>query len=147
MANKDDLKPEIVQTKTLPDKTHNIVQTSIYSGPIPPPELFAGYEKALPGLADRVMMMSESQSAHRIKIENTVVKTDSLRATLGLIFAFLIVVIGMFLGAYLVYEDKPISGFVAMIAPLSLIVGAFIVQKKNLDLEKKRQNEAVKEEK
>ncbi len=141
MADKENSKPEIVETKTLPNKESRLVQSSFYSGPIPPPELFVGYEKALPGLADRIMTMSESQSAHRIKIESKVIKTDSLRSTLGLVFAFLIVVLGMILGAFLVYNDKPISGFVAMITPLGLVVGAFILQKTNLNLGKDKQKE------
>ena len=139
MADKESSKPEIVETKTLPNKENRLVQTSFYSGPIPPPELFVGYERALPGLADRIMTMSEFQSAHRIKIENKVIKTDSLRSTLGLIFAFLIVVLGMILGAFLVYKDKPISGFVAMITPLGLIVGAFILQKTYLGKNKSKE--------
>ena len=136
MADKNDSKPEVVKTNTLPGRESHVVQASLYSGPIPPPELFMGYEKALPGLADRVMTMSESQSAHRIKIENKVVKTDSLRSVLGLVFAFCIIVIGMILGAFLVYKDKPISGFVAMITPLGIVVGAFILQRANLNLGK-----------
>lgn len=145
MTDKDDLKPEIVQTKILSGKEHQLLKTSFsYSGPIPPPELFADYEKALPGLADRVMAMSESQSAHRIKIENTVVKTDSLRSTLGLVFAFIIVIVGMILGAYLVFKDKPISGFVAMITPLGIVVGAFILQKTSSEKNKPKEKSTEK---
>jgi uncharacterized membrane protein len=139
--NKDEIIPEVIQTKKLPDKERHVLQTSFsYSGPIPPPELFAGYEKALPGLADRVMSMSESQTAHRIQIETRVVKADSLRSILGLIFAFIIVIVGMILGAYLLYKDKPISGFVAMITPLGVVVGAFLLQnKKNSDKNKPKE--------
>ncbi len=147
MADKNDSKPEVVKTNTLPGRESHVVQASLYSGPIPPPELFVGYEKALPGLADRVMTMSESQSAHRIEIENKVVKTDSLRSTLGLIFAFIIVVTGMILGALLVYKDKPISGFVAMITPLGIVVGAFILQRASLDLGKDKTKEKTATEK
>jgi len=147
MADKGDSKPEVVQANTLPSRERQVVETSLYSGPIPPPEFFAGYEKALPGLADRVMTMSESQSAHRITIENKVVRSDTFRSTLGLVFAFLIVVIGMVLGAFLVYKDKPISGFVAMIAPLGVVVGAFIFQRKSSSQQKSKPKDEASIEK
>ena len=41
-----------------------------YSGPIPPPEYLAKYNEIHPGLAERIIIMAESESVHRRKIEN-----------------------------------------------------------------------------
>ena len=41
-----------------------------YSGPIPPPEIFRGYEEVLPGSAERILKMTERQLEHRITTEN-----------------------------------------------------------------------------
>jgi uncharacterized membrane protein len=38
---------------------------AIFTGPIPPPEMIGAYESALPGLANRIMMMAESEGQHR----------------------------------------------------------------------------------
>ncbi len=127
IVKSDHLKSEVVSS--VPQQGNHILEASMYSGPIPPPVFFAEYEKALPGLADRVMKMSETQTAHRIDLESRVVKTDNIRSILGLLFAFLIVIAGMVIGGYLVYKDKAVAGFAAMFAPLAVVVGSFIYQK------------------
>jgi uncharacterized membrane protein len=45
----------------------------MYIGPIPPPSIMEGWEKVLPGSADRILKMAEKQSAHRISIEAKVI--------------------------------------------------------------------------
>ena len=46
------------------------VHTSKYSGPIPPPETLEGYERLLPGAAERILTMAE-QNAATIRDINT----------------------------------------------------------------------------
>ena len=38
------------------------IQHASFSGPIPPPNILAGYNAIEPGLADRIMKMAEHQS-------------------------------------------------------------------------------------
>ena len=40
-----------------------------FSGPIPPPSIIEGYERGLPGSADRIITMAEKQSEHRQRKE------------------------------------------------------------------------------
>ena len=52
-------------------KKHNsirAVEFAHYSGPIPPPRLLQDYENIVPGLADRIMTLTEKQSSHRINL-------------------------------------------------------------------------------
>lgn len=123
------LEPELVKSDSLPSKTITS-EFTVYSGPIPPPSHFLEYEKVLPGLANRIMTQSESQSAHRIKIEKRVVYFDSFNLILGNIFAFLIVIAGMISGTILIMHDKNGSGFAAIIAPLVTVTGIFLRKKK-----------------
>lgn len=102
----------------------------MYSGPIPHPALFADFEKALPGLADRVMKMSESQTKHRQKIESRVIFFDLVKSWMGLIFAFLIVIAGFAAATYLILKDKDASGLAVGIVPLGAIIGTFIWQRR-----------------
>ncbi|MGL4370892.1 MAG: DUF2335 domain-containing protein, partial [Spirochaetota bacterium] len=44
-------------------------QSVTYSGPLPLPSDFSGYEAVLPGAAERIMAMTEEQSRHRMKCE------------------------------------------------------------------------------
>ena len=99
-----------------------------FSGPIPHPSILAGYEKVLPGLAHRIMMMAETQSKHRQKLESGVITWDKIKSAIGLVFAFFIVIFALFLSYKIVIIGKPyFAGFIAAF-PLVAIVGAFIYQ-------------------
>lgn len=71
-----------------------------FSGPLPPPQVLQEYENILPGLADRIVRMTEIQSAHRQDLERYITRSDSRRANAGLICAVLIAVMGL-VGSYL----------------------------------------------
>ncbi len=102
----------------------------MFSGPIPPPELFKQYEEVLPGSADRILVMSENQSIHRIKMESRVITFDTWRSMLGLVFAFLLVAGGIIGGIYLIKHDKDAIGITTMFGPLATVILAFIYQQK-----------------
>lgn len=59
-----------------------------FSGPIPPPNIIAGYEKVIPGAADRIIRMAEQQSSHRQEMELMQIKAEIRDNLLGVIFAF-----------------------------------------------------------
>ena len=44
-----------------------------FSGPHPPPEMLAAYERVVPGLADRLIHQGESQTAHRQAMERELI--------------------------------------------------------------------------
>lgn len=129
------IEPEKV--KFLNEQPQTVEMVS-YSGPIPSPDLFLGFEQALPGLADRVMTLSESQSKHRQKIESWVVLFQMSKSIIGLFFALLIVLGGIGTSAFLIIKGKPISGFLSGVTPLGAVVWAFIHQK---EPEEKKKNE------
>ncbi len=61
-----------------------------HSGPLPHPEILSGYEKVLPGSADRILKMAEKQQDHRTSIENKLVNAENQSRLLGLGAGFLI---------------------------------------------------------
>lgn len=63
---------------------------SEFSGPIPPPNIIAGYEEVVPGAADRIIQMAEKQAAHRQSIEQMVAKVEARDSLLGILFAFVL---------------------------------------------------------
>lgn len=48
--------------------------TSVHMGPLPPPDVFAGYEQVCPGAAERILSMAEQQAKHRQDLEKDRVK-------------------------------------------------------------------------
>jgi len=64
------------------------IQEIEFRGPIPPPNIIAGYEKILPGAADRILAMAENQSKHRQEMEKKMIEAESRDSLLGIIFGF-----------------------------------------------------------
>lgn len=72
-----------VQNKPV-KRTKTVVKREQYfTGPIPPPAILAEYNAIIPDAADRILKMAEKQSAHRIKMEGTVVHGNETRANRG----------------------------------------------------------------
>lgn len=91
-----------------------VVSKASWSGPLPPPQAIQKFEEILPGAANRILEMTEKQSAHRIDMEKKVVERGSIHSLLGMIFGFIISVIAIVGGIYLIINDYVWPG-VAMI--------------------------------
>jgi uncharacterized membrane protein len=45
------------------------MQTQVYQGPIPPPEVLRGFDDIVPGAAERLIVLAEDESKHRRALE------------------------------------------------------------------------------
>lgn len=52
-------------------------------GPLPPPNILAGFEELVPGSADRIIRLTENEQSHRVKIESKAVETHNLQVKWG----------------------------------------------------------------
>ncbi|WP_175201656.1 DUF2335 domain-containing protein [Achromobacter insolitus] len=52
------------------------LQHQAYEGPIPPPALLEHYNEIVPGAAERIIAMAESETAHRRQMESMQVNAD-----------------------------------------------------------------------
>jgi uncharacterized membrane protein len=114
-----------------PPKSTRIIQqvtqeSLAFSGPLPHPTVLEGYEKTLPGAAERVIKMAENQAAHRQGIEKVVINSDSRNATLGVIFAFIIAMTGLVFAYRLVMAGHGAEGTVIGALDLGALVGIFV---------------------
>lgn len=90
--------------KSLPKEKREVIQSVMvameqraFSGPIPPPEDFAEYNKVVPGAANRILEMAEKGSEHRMAMEKDVVGKDYRLKMLGYIAgALLVIMFGVF---------------------------------------------------
>lgn len=104
------------------------------SAPLPPPEFLAAYERILPGAADRIIQMAEEEGRHRRWRENRAVDADieAMRrqfteARLGQIFAFVIAVMFVASGTYLVsVKDSMTAGLLFGAVGLTGLVSTFV---------------------
>jgi uncharacterized membrane protein len=68
---------------------------SMRSGPLPEPAELEAFNRIIPNGAERIFKMVEEQSAHRIRIETTVITSQQTQGRNGQIFAALLGVIGI----------------------------------------------------
>lgn len=67
-----------------------VAREQFFEGPLPPPAILEGYEKILPGSADRVITMAEAVSSHAQKVEMEVIAAKRQEVLLGQIFGLCI---------------------------------------------------------
>lgn len=114
-----------------------VVQSSVemaaaYSGPLPPPEWLRQYEGVLPGIADRMMALVESEvsnqhdaSAHHRQMQERVVSAGITMAKRGQVVAALLGFSFLVAAVVLALAGNPLLGGVIGIVDLLGIVVSF----------------------
>jgi uncharacterized membrane protein len=109
------------------------IAASGFAGPLPHPEILAGYEEACPGAALRIIQMAEEEGRSRRALEAKVVdaQVEGLRrqfaeARLGQIFAFSIAALFLGCGTYIATLGQPWAGALFGGIGLGGIVTTFI---------------------
>ena len=120
--------PESDRAESNRSEEHAIIQRSAYafSGPLPPPDVIKKYDMVVPGAADRIIQLAEKQSTHRQAIETKIVDADIRQSNFGVIFGFILGLVGLIGGAFLVYHDKVVTGSVFFGATLVALVSVFV---------------------
>lgn len=119
-----------------------VYQSFGFRGPIPPPEIFAGYDKALPIGADRVMKMAEREQEHRHKMEDTIITKESFEKRAGLLFAFILAALSLGVSSYLlIFTDKSGPGLTLFILQFVGLAWAFLGARKQQEVEEAEESE------
>lgn len=109
-----------------------------HSGPLPHPEILDGYEKVLPGSADRILKMAEKQQDHRTSIENKLVNAENQSRLLGLGAGFLIAMFGLAGSVYLGSNGKTWASGILSGGTLAGLVTVFVKGSNNNNQEKEK---------
>jgi len=64
-----------------------------FSGPLPPPDLLSKYNEIIPNAAERIFKMAENEQSSRISMERKSNINSIIMGYLGIIFAFLSVIL------------------------------------------------------
>jgi uncharacterized membrane protein len=97
-----------------------------YSGPLPPANQFAEYERTLPGAADRILALTEKEMEHRHQNEDVIVKKSMSLGGKGQIFAFIISFISMGVILVSILKNQPIAAIAPTIIALTGLSSVFI---------------------
>lgn len=130
------------------DKTANSPITLMkieasFSGPLPPPSLLAKYSEIIPNGAERIMAMAEKQGDHREKLEARVVNGNVASQTRGSWFAFVLCLVALVGGFYLILQGKSAAGLVAIISSVGVIGGVFVVSRREQGRERAKKSAAL----
>lgn len=102
----------------------SVKRSSSFSGPIPHPEILSGYNDVVNDGAERILTMAERQSAHRISLEDHVIREELQQSRRGQTFGFTLGLIGMVISAFMAYTGHET---VAAIFGSTTIVGLVTV--------------------
>lgn len=101
-----------------------------WSAPLPPPDLLKQYNEVFPGCAERIVAMAESQSSHRQQVESKVIAGNVTSQTTGLWLGFILALIVILSGAWLVYTGHVAWGAAFAGFPLVSLVSVFVLGKR-----------------
>lgn len=121
-----------------------IISGQLIKSPVPPPDWMAGYGEIDPTAPDRILRLAETEQQHRHVMEEQLVKSqvesrqtesrlrekeldaDRGLAYLGLIFAFIIVLVFLVFIAFLIWKDKTVEAFYSLLGGLAILLANFL---------------------
>ena len=120
------------------------VETSVFSGPLPTPEVLVDYNRAFPGCAERIVKMAERQSVHRQELERTVIESNIASEKRGSYQAFVLALIVILGGIALIYTGHVGIGATLVISDIVALAGTYLYGKRRQrkELTEKREAEA-----
>lgn len=112
-------------------------QTVAYSGPLPPATEFAHYEDVYPGAAKIILNMAVDEQTHRHALEqattqsmisDSVLERREIKRSQWMAFVVVVLMVGT--GGFLVYSGHPKAGSLITGATLVGVISAFLVRPK-----------------
>jgi uncharacterized membrane protein len=114
-----------------------------WSGPLPQPEALERYNQIVPGAAERIIQMAETQHKHRLEIETNVVNSNIAAQKRGTILGFIVAMTAILGGVFLVYIGKEASGLASIVTALVGLVGVFVYGKNEQKKDLAKKAEAI----
>jgi uncharacterized membrane protein len=101
-------------------------QSVVYSGPLPTAAEFAGYDKALPGSAERILAIAEKEVEHRHKNEDKLIEQSIRKSGRGQWLGFIVAVLSI--GAVFVslFLEQPLGSIAPAIVALTGLATVFV---------------------
>jgi uncharacterized membrane protein len=116
--------PAILRQTRSFSPTFEVATATAFADPIPPPELLAKYERTLPGLADRLVLIAENESEHRRALQRRAARLSEL----GLGAGFTIAMTALGGGIFLVHEGSSVEGMGSIILAITSLVLVFLTR-------------------
>jgi uncharacterized membrane protein len=119
-----------INTPNLPAANQSSVQQfaqlAVHSGPLPHPSILEDYDRVLPGAAERILAMAESQSNHRQNLEGRYLAAESPNSVWGIICGLFLGLVGLSASGICVYGGHGWPGAALGGVTLASLVGVFV---------------------
>lgn len=103
-----------------------MVEAASFTGPLPPPSMYRGYEEVNPGSADRILRMAENEQEHRTTWEQKALKLNGLNAVAGQYIGLIIALACIGCATYLALNDKTVVAVILGGVSVTTLVGHFL---------------------
>jgi uncharacterized membrane protein len=95
-----------------------------WSAPLPPPQQLQQYDRVLPGLAERIVALTEREAAHRHGLDRSFV----LYRFFGQWASVIIALAAIGAGTYLAASGHSTAGLATIITAVAALVAVFLVR-------------------
>jgi uncharacterized membrane protein len=120
--------------KSVPQQNKIVLARSLeasFSGPLPHPDILAGYNRVVPDAAERILCMAEKAQKHRHEVELDQHRRVEKLITRGQWLSFVTAIFVFSVGSFLVYLGKSVEGMTTMIATLAVFVAVYFNKMKD----------------
>ncbi|MCF8111204.1 MAG: DUF2335 domain-containing protein [Desulfobacteraceae bacterium] len=101
------------------NQQQQLIKAEQFSGPVPHPEILRQYDEILPGAAERILSMAESESEHQKDMDKTAIHLKSQENKRGQIFALITVI--------LAFSTATACAYLGATTPAGIIGGTTVV--------------------
>lgn len=102
-------------------------QSASFEGPMPPPAILEGYERLVPGAAERILAMAESDTKHQHAIEFSALRAAEGEVKRGQIFAFIIGLAALLASMFALYMGSSVVAGIIGGTTVVGLVSVFVV--------------------
>lgn len=107
--------------------------------------MLAKYNDCVPNGAERILALAENQARHRHGLESAVVHGNLRAETLGQLFAFVLGLVAIIGGIWLIASGKDVLGLSAIITAFAALAGTFIYGRRQQQRERERKRQEMRE--
>jgi uncharacterized membrane protein len=89
--------------------------------------------------------MAERQSAHREALESKVVNANASSQKMGSTYAFILSLVAVVGGVWLIHDGKSVTGLATILADLAALAGVFVVSRSKQAKERVQKSKALEQ--
>jgi uncharacterized membrane protein len=130
---KSPAKPASQQPANTGTQSNSIEVRETFSGPIPHPTILEEYEKIVPGAAERIIAMAESDMKHQQEMDREELRIAESQVKRGQISAFWLTIIALAVCIFALLMGSEMAASVIAGTTIVALVTAFVIGRKDND--------------